>query len=375
MSSPKRRSEIIPYEAPTEKSENKPAENVAERDSEFNERIARFMSENEKAAAENEQKEQRMSRVLSKKDFEKWKSSKNSAWGKMITTIPFESYREPAITIESAKETFKGRIVGRESEKEEMMRKVASFINSGRFRRPLLLVGAPGEGKSCFAQCLAKSLGYPIHYINMPTIGSPIALVGSEQHYSNSRIGEILQALIDEETLSVVFVFDEIDKLNNHSDEGSVESVLLQLFDPLWNGMFTDRSACIPVDLSHCVFICTANDDTAMSYALLDRLDVIRFDSYSEEQALRIINEMTIPSVISASNMTKRIRFADDVAPAIIASVDNGSMRDYEKMVEKLVDNALYVMLSEHRKTYTVKASDLDVIIPSDKRRAMGFGC
>lgn len=316
----------------------------------------------------------KMEKYLSPKQYIEWKNSRTRPWAKVVEKIPFGKYRTPNVSLSEIKREFDREIKGREAEKVEILHKMASFIVNGRFRRPLLFVGPPGEGKSCFAKAIAASFGYSIKYLNMPSLNSPIALCGSERHYENSRIGELMQSVIDEETLSMVFVFDEIDKTVTNSSDGSIEAVLLALFDPVWNGMFTDRSLDVPVDLSRCVFICTANDLSSISAPLIDRMDVIRFEPYTPEQSLRIIKEKTINSVISDSGMNGKVKFAPDVAEAIMEYVGDGSMRDYEKVVEKLVDHAIYIMLMENRKRYTVSVDDIEKIWPREKAKALGFG-
>ncbi len=357
--------EAKPEDAP-DASDNAPQ---PDKDDEVKAALERFNAlEDERAL-----REMRMRQGMGDKFYEKWKNDRSSPWGRTVAKIPYGSYITPTRTLAEASRLFDSSIVGREREKEEMLRKFATFIVTGRMRRPILLVGEPGCGKSHFAQRLAGALGFPVKYINMPSLNSPIALAGTERHYSNSRIGELVQTVIDEGTLSVVFVFDEVDKTSPKGDDGSIEAVLLGLFDPLWNGSFTDRSLEVPVDLSHCIFLCTANEIANISEPLLDRMDVIRFDSYTEEQALRIIEKMSIPGIIKSCGMTGRIKFAPEVAGTVVDIIENGSMRDYEKLIEKLVDNAIFKMLKAGRKRYTVTLADIDEIMPSERRKAVGF--
>lgn len=255
----------------------------------------------ERRIAEKRETEDRLRKHLTPKQYAEWSENRSKSWAKAIENIPYGKYRTPQITLNGIRRELDRYITGREAEKEEIMRKAASFLVNSRFRRPILLVGDPGCGKSCFAKCLAASLGYPIRNINVPSLNSPIALCGSERHYDNSRIGLLLQSIIEEETLSVVFVFDEIDKVVTDSNDGSVESSLLSLFDPTWNGAFVDRSVAVPVDLSRSIFICTANDLSAISEPMRDRMDIIRFAPYTPDQALEIIERMTIPKVIESS--------------------------------------------------------------------------
>lgn len=309
---------------------------------------------------------------LSKKDLAKWNCERGSNWADTLEKIPFGYYNTPDITLDSFEMELNKNIVCREKEKEEILRKTATFIHNGRFRRPLLFVGAPGEGKSRFAITLAKALGYPLHYIHVPTLNNALAIWGTEKHYSNSKIGELLQAVIDNETLSVVFVFDEIDKANSDSVDGSVEAALLSLFDPLWNGFLIDRSVGIPVDFSHCIFICTANELSSISPPLLDRLDILEFDNYAEEDVCFILEQFTVPNEISKLDMKGKIKFEPDVVKGIVDCIKGGTMRDYEKAVEKLLDNALYVMIKKKRKTYTVTTEDL-YLLEEKVKPALGF--
>ncbi len=365
----KRQEEDIFSEMPDEEPEEEDAASWLERMMEEDNSPARRMLE------EKRDRDRRLKEALPPHIYREWKSKQNSSWGSQVGKIPFGKYIKPGDDINEVCGIFDSMIVGRENEKGEILRKYASFCISGRMKRPILLVGDPGCGKSCFAKCMAKATGFPIRFINMPSINSPIALVGTEQHYSNSRVGELTKAVIDEGTLSVVFVLDEIDKIVTNSNEGSVESVLLTLFDPVWNGVFVDRSLDVPIDMSHCVFICTANSISDMSEPLLDRMDIIRFESYTEEQAAEILGSKTMPGCLGEYGMNEKITFAPGMAQAVVELLDNGSMRDYEKIVEKLVDNAIFNILRSGRSSYIIRPEDIETIMPGEKRKSIGFGC
>jgi len=341
----------------------------------FGAMIAGFGIESEEERSERLRLEEKLKTYLPKAAFEEWKKRKKSSWGEKISKIPFGEYIKPSDDIKAVEKVFDDMIIGRDREKQEMLRKYASFCISGKMRRPILLVGEPGCGKSCFSQSFSKATGFPIKYINVPTIGTPIALMGSEQHYSNTQIGDMMKTIIDEQTLSVVFVFDEIDKAVTSSNEGSVEAALLGLFDPMWNGMFTDRSLNVPVDMSHCVFICTANSLADISEPLIDRMDVIRFDQYEREEYINIIEQKTMPDCVKVYDMQERISFAPDMAEVIIDSLEGKtSMRDYEKIIEKLIDNANFNILNSGCWKYKITADDLNVILYSEKAKVIGFG-
>ncbi len=324
---------------------------------------------------ENESRERILRQSLPPADYERWLRERNRRWGQCVSKIPFGKYRKPERSLAAMKKHLDEKIVGRDTEKTELMRKLAFFILNGQIRRPLLFVGPPGEGKSHFAQCLAETLEYPIKYIHIPSLNGALAISGTEQHYDNSRIGELMQTVIDHQTLSIVFVFDEIDKCPENPSEGSVEGTLLSLFDPLWNKQFVDRSLGFPVDLSHCVFICTANDIDAIADPLIDRMDVINFAPYTSEQILDIITTISIPKAIKASGLGELIIFAPDVAHELVDGFDFDSMRDYEKAIEALVDNASFELLMSGTDTvmYTVTVSDLAIIGAKTGSHPVGF--
>lgn len=294
----------------------------------------------------NKPKEQIMKESLPEKAFLRWQRGGGSTWYSFTDTFPFQTYSRPIMDVENACNVLDDGLVGREKEKKQLMSKYAGYCQIGKMRRPLLLSGEPGTGKSRAAQLFADMLGLKTFFINVPSITTPIALLGSEQHYSNSRVGILANALNENQTLSTVFVFDEIDKIVKNATDGSVEEALLQVFDPTWNSRIVDRSLDYPIDMSHCVIICTCNDEERLSDAFRDRLDVIKFEKYDEAQTREILVRSTVPKLIKEYGMEEQLVFGDDIVDEMLGAMPGATLRQLETAAVNLIDNSLLRMNS-----------------------------
>lgn len=159
----------------------------------------------------------------------------------------------------------------------------------------LLFVGPPGTGKTTFAKSLASILSRDYIYIPVGSMTDDTELKGHRRTYVGSRPGSLVTSLTKIKTINPLIVLDEIDKVKDL--KSSITAVLLELLDFKQNQEYKDRFLEVPLDLSKCLFVCTANSTSTISKPLLNRLLVIDFPQYSYQEKVAIINDYMIPSL------------------------------------------------------------------------------
>ncbi|MCK9368785.1 AAA family ATPase [Candidatus Dojkabacteria bacterium] len=207
----------------------------------------------------------------------------------------------------------------------------------------MLFVGLQGVGKTSIANSIATAMGRQFVRISLGAIGSVQALRGHPKSFTDSEPGQIVKALVRSQSMNPVILFDEIDKVSgNNGLLNDVMATLLEILDPEQNTHFLDHYIDYPIDLSQVFFICTANNLGGLSAALLDRMEIIRFTSYSDEEKITIAKGYSLPKVIKNTGIDMTQIVVDDaVWPLLVRPVGfDAGLRQLERNIATMIRSA-----------------------------------
>jgi ATP-dependent Lon protease len=229
---------------------------------------------------------------------------------------------------------------------------VSPTQSSKKSRPPVLLfVGLQGVGKTSIAKSIAKSMGRSFARVSLGAIGDVKTLRGVPRYSPDAEPGQIIKALTRCGSMNPVILLDEIEKASASSGLlNDVMAALLEILDPEQNETFVDHYIDYPVDLSNVFFICTANNLGGLSAALLDRVEVIRFTSYSDEEKAVIATKYILPSVLKETGLNEQHLIIDDnVWPLIIRPVGfDAGIRQLERNIYTMIRSVARKIITGH---------------------------
>ena len=226
----------------------------------------------------------------------------------------------------------------------------------------MLFVGPPGVGKTSIGKSIARALNRPFYRLSLGGVDDVSEIKGHRRTYVGSMPGKIVSALRETKVMNPVIMLDEIDKLGR-SYHGDPDSALLETLDPEQNKNFLDMYLDEKLDLSNCLFICTANGTDTISAPLLDRMDPIRLSGYIAKEKFAIAKKHLIPRAFDEAGLKKNSRTITIPDQALTDLIDGyareSGVRSLERAIDKLIRKAA-VKIVQGQSKVTINSDDLE---------------
>ena len=279
---------------------------------------------------------------LTKMPFGSSESSVIRSYLDTCLEIPWENSTADRIDVKAAQKILDADHDGLEKVKERILEFLAvKQLNPSLKNQILCLVGPPGVGKTSIAASIARAMKRKYVRVSLGGVRDEADIRGHRKTYIGSMPGRIVNALVEAKSKNPLMLLDEIDKLTRDS-HGDPASALLEVLDAEQNHAFRDHFVEIPLDLSECLFIATANTLDTVPKPLLDRMEVIELTTYTRTEKLSIAKNHLIPKQLKRHGLNRRmLNIRDDAICEIIDFYTRESgVRSLERKIAELARKA-----------------------------------
>ena len=256
-----------------------------------------------------------------------------------MISLPWENYVQEKKDIAEAEKILNEDHWGLKKVKERILEYLAVRTLSEKPKSPIIcFIGPPGVGKTSLARSIARALGRPFHRIALGGVQDEAEIRGHRRTYVGALPGKIIQSLRKAKHGNPLFLLDEVDKISSHF-RGDPSSALLEVLDPEQNNTFQDHYLEVDYDLSPILFITTANGLNGIPRPLLDRMEMISIEGYTEYEKLNIAEKYLLPKQIEKHGLKP---YTPKVSREILRNIirhytREAGVRELERQVAKVL--------------------------------------
>lgn len=312
------------------------------------------------------------------------RASRESMEGQVIRTyletvaeLPWNNRSEEHLDLKEAEDVLEEDHYGLQDVKDRVLeflavRQLQNSADSGAEKIPgneddkgsrnptMLFIGPPGVGKTSIAKSIARAMGREYVRISLGGARDEADIRGHRRTYVGAMPGRIIQGMKTAGTKNPVFLLDELDKLGA-SFQGDPASALLEVLDPAQNDSFVDHYLGVPFDLSEVLFVATANIYDSIPAPLLDRMEVVEFSGYTEQEKMEISRRYLVKRRVTGAGLSDaELKFEDGTVSTIISEYTReAGVRQLEREIGRVARKVARKIASGEEKSMVIGPADV----------------